>query len=78
MASYFESMKQLSRLSLIALTSIILVLGYVLITDLQVISDPQTDLSLSLLSISGVPYFFGTALFMFEGNAIALEIYHQT
>jgi amino acid permease len=26
----------------------------------------------------GIPSFFGIAMFMFEGNAIVIDIYHQT
>jgi amino acid permease len=76
MATWFESMKQLSYLSIIALSSIISALAYILITDLTLILPPATyDLSHELFRVTGVPFFFGTALFMFEGNAIALEIY---
>jgi hypothetical protein len=38
--------------------------------------NPNIDKSLEWFNFRGVPYFFGTALFMFEGNAIALEMYH--
>ncbi len=30
------------------------------------------------MNLEGLPYFFGISLFMFEGNALALEINHQT
>lgn len=30
-----------------------------------------------MYDFSGIPYFFGIAMFMFEGNAISIEIYHQ-
>jgi F0F1-type ATP synthase membrane subunit a len=30
------------------------------------------------MNLEGLPYFFGISLFIFEGNALALEINHQT
>ena len=30
------------------------------------------------MNLKGLPYLFGISLFMFEGNALALEIHHQT
>jgi hypothetical protein len=27
-------------------------------------------------TLAGLPFFFGTAMFMFEGNGVALEIHH--
>jgi hypothetical protein len=78
MTVYFESMKRLSYLSIIALVSIAAALLFIIFTDFQVILSNETPMALSYINLSGIPYFFGTALFMFEGNALALEIYHQT
>jgi proton-coupled amino acid transporter len=80
MTAYFESMKQLSFISMFALASIISSLIYVLITDLFLIyGEHEKGLwTHKICDLSGLPYFFGIALFMFEGNAIALEVYQQT
>ena len=82
MTAFFESMRQLSYISVMALASIITALFYVLGTDLQMIDaaylSNSNQLTLNFVNLTGVPYFFGIALFMFEGNALALEIYHQT
>lgn len=75
LSAYFESMKELSYLSITALSSIVCALFYIMGTDLAIIMNPTTDLSLSYSNVAGLPYFFGIALFMFEGNATAMEIY---
>jgi amino acid permease len=67
-------MQQLSYLSVFSLASILTALIYLFYTDVSVETNSVTTLS----DLSGVPYFFGLALFMFEGNALALEIYQQT
>ena len=72
---YFESMKQLSFLSLTALASIVCALAYIMATDVAEIVEPTMVTELSFSNVLGIPYFFGIALFMFEGNALALEIY---
>jgi len=61
---------------MIALMSITCALFYIIYTDFGQMINPSIDKSLEWFNFRGVPYFFGTALFMFEGNAIALEIYH--
>jgi hypothetical protein len=37
--------------------------------------NPTFDKNYVWFRIYGIPYFFGIASFMFEGNALALEIY---
>ena len=78
MTVFFESMRQLAYLSSLALASITAALLYILYTDLFYIKHPTVPRTLDYFNIEGVPYFFGIALFMFEGNALALEIYQQT
>jgi hypothetical protein len=46
-------------------------------TDIVEINYPTFDKTLIWVNWSGIPYFFGIASFMFEGNALALEIYQQ-
>ena len=67
----------MSYISVTAICSISIALTYVMLTDLQEINYPTFDKSLSYMSISGLPYFFGIAMFMFEGNVVAVEIHHQ-
>lgn len=57
--------------------SIVVALLYVLLVDFHEINYPTFEKEHKWVDFSGLPYFFGTALFMFEGNAVALEIYHQ-
>jgi hypothetical protein len=69
-------MQKISYISAIATTSIICSLIYVIVTDINEIKDGHIDKTYSLIDIFGIPSFFGIALFMFEGNPLALEIYH--
>jgi hypothetical protein len=39
--------------------------------------NPERDVVLREMNIYGIPYFFGISLFIFEGNTLVLEIYHQ-
>jgi hypothetical protein len=57
------------------MASIIAALIYILVTDVQEITQPSYDKTYTWIRLSGFPYFFGIASFMFEGNALALEIY---
>jgi hypothetical protein len=57
------------------MVSILVALAYVLLNDIAEIHSPNYDKELKLFDWAGIPYFFGTAMFMFEGNAVALEIY---
>jgi len=79
MTAAFESMKQLSYLSMAALASIATALLYVTVTDVMNIGNHTSEgvpqITLETLNLAGMPYFFGISLFMFEGNALALEIY---
>lgn len=72
-----EGMKNVSYISLIAMASIGIALAYILYSSIEAINYPQYDRVLKLYDFSGLPYFFGIAMFMFEGNAVSLEIYHQ-
>lgn len=62
---------------MIAIFSILLSLIYLFITNLYEIQYPSYDKTLSWVNLAGLPYFFGTAMFMFEGNTVSIEIYHQ-
>jgi hypothetical protein len=61
---------------MISLASIMAALIYVLATDLQIIQWPLQNQENFYCNLEGLPFFFGIALFMFEGNALALEINH--
>lgn len=75
--SVFESMKHVSYISITAMFSIGLALTYIIVSDIEEINYPTHDKTLNLVNFEGIPYFFGIAMFMFEGNAISIEIYHQ-
>jgi len=75
--SLIQSMKNISYISLTAMFSIGLALIYIVCTDIQEINNPTFDKNLIWMNIEGIPYFFGIAMFMFEGNAVATEIHHQ-
>lgn len=70
-------MRSISFISLAAMISIFLALIYIVINDAMTFSQVENKEPLQLVNWTGVPYYFGTAMFMFEGNAVALEIYHQ-
>ena len=74
--SMFQSMKSISYISMVAMVSIFVALGYILVDDMVEMAHPRFDKNLQWIDFSGLPYFFGTAMFMFEGNAVALEIYY--
>jgi len=75
--SLIQSMKNISYISLTAMISIGIALCYIVSTDIQEINNPTFDKNLIWMNIEGIPYFFGIAMFMFEGNAVAIEINHQ-
>jgi len=75
--SMVESMKNLSYISIISILSIFTSLAFLCYTALQEISVPTFDKDFKWLDPWGIPYFFGTVMFMFEGNGLALEIYYQ-
>ena len=73
--SLFESMKQVAYISVIAMASITFSFLYIIWTDIVVLENSSFDSTLTMANFAGIPYFFGIASFMFEGNALALEIY---
>ena len=62
---------------MLAMASIAISFLYIFSTDLCEIANPTFDSTLSVANFAGIPYFFGIASFMFEGNALMLEIYTQ-
>ena len=75
--SLIESMKQVSYISITAMISISCALIYIVVEDIEEIRHPTFDKTYEWFNFSGLPYFFGIAMFIFEGNALSLEIYHQ-
>ena len=57
--------------------SITLALGYLLISDAVELANPTFDKTYTYGKFSDIPYFFGISLFLFEGNALSLEIEYQ-
>ena len=57
--------------------SIITAILYIILNDVDEMIHPSLDKTLTFFDLSGFPYFYGIASFMFEGNAVQLEIYQQ-
>ena len=68
-------MQSISYISMIAMISIIYALLHVIVTDIYEIFEPTKERTLLISNIAGLPYFYGIASFMFEGNAVQLDIY---
>ena len=76
-ACFLRSMKHISYLQIVALTSLIVAIGSVWATTVDHIMDPPYDRNFSAFNLSGVPFFFGICCFAFEGNTVTLEIYSK-
>jgi hypothetical protein len=63
-------MKSISYISMIAMISIIYAMLHILVTDFFEIMYPTRDRTLLFSNMAGIPYFYGIASFMFEGNAV--------
>jgi uncharacterized membrane protein len=76
--SVIESMRSISYISLISVSSIVITLVYIFVDNIYQLSETyiEKDIVVKWADLSMVPYFFGTAMQMFEGSAIALDIYH--
>jgi amino acid permease len=70
-------MESVSKISLVAMISIVTAILYIIMSDIDEILNPSLDKTLTFWDFSGFPYFYGIASFMFEGNAVQLEIYGQ-
>jgi len=70
--SFFQSMRSISYISMIAMVSIVYAIAHIIITDLMEIWSPTQagDKVLYMFNLAGLPYFYGIASFMFEGNAV--------
>lgn len=68
-------MRSISYISMIAVISIIYALSHVILTDIAEIWNPTREITLNYFNLAGVPYFYGIVSFMFEGNAVQLDIY---
>jgi hypothetical protein len=55
---------------MIAMVSIIYAVIHIIVTDIGEILNPTLDKKLYLVNLAGIPYFYGIASFMFEGNAV--------
>ena len=56
---------------MIAMVSIVYAMVHIIITDvIEIWSPSPLDKTLYLFNFSGLPYFYGIASFMFEGNAV--------
>ena len=76
-ACLLRSMKHISYLQIVALTSLVIAVGSVWATTITNITKPTFDRTFKSFDITGVPYFFGIVCFAFEGNTVTLEIYSK-
>jgi hypothetical protein len=63
-------MKSISYISTIAMVSIVYAMLHIIITDSIEIYSPTIKKELFMFNLGGLPYFYGIASFMFEGNAV--------
>jgi hypothetical protein len=64
-------MRSISYISMIALISIVYAFLHIFTTDIiQITNEGTPDITLKLIDLAGIPYFYGIASFMFEGNAV--------
>lgn len=73
-------MRHISYISIVATICIAGPLAYIVVDDILVILSPNyvIDKTIKWWDPTTLPYFFGICSFMFEGNALALEIYQQS
>jgi hypothetical protein len=72
-----ESMKHISYVSGVAIASILTALSFVITANLHVLHSVSLS-GLKMWDPSMLPYFMGTAAFMFEGNAVMLEVHAES
>lgn len=73
-------MKHVSYVSGVAIASILTALGFIISANVHVIEHlGRQGLShMKMWDASYLPFFLGTAAFMFEGNAVMLEVHHES
>mmetsp|Transcript_28621 Transcript_28621/g.35455 ORF Transcript_28621/g.35455 Transcript_28621/m.35455 type:complete len:278 (+) Transcript_28621:204-1037(+) len=76
-ACFLRSMKHISYLQIVALTSLIIAVSTVWISTVDKINMPTFQKSFKAFDLKGLPYFFGIVTFAFEGNTVTLEIYSK-
>ena len=76
-ACFLRSMKHISYLQIVALTSLMVAVSTVWVSTVHQIGNPGFAKTFKSFDISGVPYFFGICCFAFEGNTVTLEIYQK-
>jgi hypothetical protein len=64
-------MKSISYISMIAMVSIVYAMFHIIVTDvIEIWSPTRSDKVMYMINLAGLPYFYGIASFMFEGNAV--------
>ena len=78
--SLLRSMKHVSYVSGLAIASILTALAFIIAGNVHVIEKIGREgvSHMKMWDASYLPYFLGTAAFMFEGNAVMLEVHHES
>lgn len=73
-------MKHVSYVSGLAIASILTALGFIISANVHVIEllGREGVEKMKMWDASYLPFFLGTAAFMFEGNAVMLEVHHES
>lgn len=66
--NWIQSIKYLSYVSMIANVAIVSALICIFVYDFEEMNDPEGDHEVRLINIPGFPYYFGVAVFIFEGK----------
>lgn len=78
--SLLRSMKHVSYVSGVAIASILTALGFILVANVHVLEKMGREgvSHMKMWDVSYLPFFLGTAAFMFEGNAVMLEVHNES
>ena len=71
-----ESMQGISYISEFAMGSVIVTFAYIAFCSVSLLLNPTYEKELDEVNFSGLGFFIGIAMYVLEGNALAVDIYH--